>query len=87
MNTKQNESRIQNDLQICEVPVFLKMYLFTSSFLYCPFSGLRVKELRFPSSYPEKDLKKKANRVYEVQNQQMAPKASRIARRICRHST
>ena len=28
MNTKQNESRIQNDLLDCEALVFLKMYLF-----------------------------------------------------------
>ena len=63
MNTKQNESRIQNDLLDYEALVFLKIFI--SSFCIAPLVVSGLRELSFPSGYPEKDLekkKKKANR-------------------------
>lgn len=57
MNTKQNESRIQNDLLDCEALVFVKN-VFISSFCIAPLVVSGLRELSF-SGYPEKDLKKK----------------------------
>lgn len=47
MNTKQNESRIQNDLLDCEALVFLKN-VFISSFCIAPLVVLRVKGTELP---------------------------------------
>lgn len=59
MNTKQNESRIQNDLWDCEALVFLKKKCIYFLFLYCPFSGLRVKGTELLLWLPGKGFKKK----------------------------
>lgn len=60
MNTKQNESRIQNDLRNCEALVFYFFKnVFISSFCIAPVVVSGLRELSFPSGYPEKGKKKK----------------------------